>query len=150
MKLYEIDSKIQSLIDQDTGEVMDPQEFENLAMQREEKIENIALACKNLAAEAEALKAEKQAFEARQKAAENRLKWLKGYLAYVLDGQKFKTTRVEVSFRKSEAVVVDGDVPEAYLVYKPEPDKVMIKQALKFGVQVPGCRLETKNNVSVR
>lgn len=150
MKLYEIDSKIQSLIDQDTGEVMDLQEFENLAMQREEKIENIALACKNLAAEAEALKAEKQAFEARQKAAENRLKWLKGYLAYVLDGQKFKTSRVEVSFRKSEAVVIDADVPEEYLVYKLEPNKTAIKQALKSGLDVSGCRLEIRNNVSVR
>lgn len=150
MKLYEIDSKIQSLIDQDTGEVMNPQEFENLAMQRDEKIENIALACKNLAAEVEALKAEKQAFEARQKAAENRLKWLKGYLVYVLDGQKFKSTRVEVSFRKSEAVVIDGDVPEEYLVYKPEPDKTSIKQALKAGLDVSGCRLEIRNNISVR
>ena len=65
MKLYEIDQAIESLIDQDTGEVSDFDVFMDLQMAREAKIENVALLIKNLTAEAEAIKAEKNALAER-------------------------------------------------------------------------------------
>ena len=154
MTLYEIDEKIMSMIDPETGEVLDAEALNSLEMDRAKKIESIALAYKNLTAEAVALKAEKEAFEEREKRAKNRAEDLKKYLAYVLDGQKFKTTLVEIGFRKSEAVVVDCDVfslPDDYLKYKmPEPDKVKIKAALKSGQDISGCRIEVKNNINIK
>ena len=154
MTLYEIDEKIMSMIDPETGEVLDAEALNSLEMDRVKKIESIARAYKNLAAEAVALKAEKEAFEEREKRAKNRAEDLKKYLAYVLDGKKFKTTLVEVGFRKSESVVVDCDVfklPDDYLKYKmPEPDKTKIKAALKSGQSISGCRIEIKNNVSIK
>ena len=154
MKLYEIDQQIMSCIDNETGEIVDFERLNELHMERIKKIENIALAYKNCMSEAVALKAEKEAFEEREKRAKNRAEDLKKYLAYVLDGKKFKTTLVEIGFRKSEAVVVDCDVfklPDDYLKYKmPEPDKAKIKAALKSGQNISGCRIEVKNNINIK
>ena len=63
--LYEIDAGILSCIDVETGEVLDPEKLEALQMEREEKIESVALWYKNLCSDAEAYKAEKQAFASR-------------------------------------------------------------------------------------
>lgn len=77
--LYEINSQIEqawgAAVDPDTGEIINEealQELEQLGMQREEKLENLALFYKNLSAEAEALKAEKMRLAARQAAAEKK------------------------------------------------------------------------------
>lgn len=154
MKLYEIDQQIQDCIDLETGEITDYDAIVKLQMERTAKLENIALAYKNARAEAAALKAEKEAFAEREKRAKNRMEWLSGYLRFVLDGQKFKTAKVEVNFRRSEAVCVDCDVfdlPEAYLTYKqPEPNKTAIKEALKSGVEIEGCRIESRVNISIK
>lgn len=77
--LYEINSQIEqawgAAVDPDTGEIINEdalQELDGLTMQREEKLENLALFYKNLSAEAEALKAEKMRLAARQAAAEKK------------------------------------------------------------------------------
>lgn len=154
MNLYEINTAIQDCIDEDSGEILDFERLQNLQMQYDEKIENVALAYKNALAEAEALKNEKKAFEEREKKAKNRADYLIGYLGYVLDGQPFKTTRVEIKFRKSEAVIVPDDVtqlPEEYLTYKdPTANKTKIKEALKSGELIPGCSIEQRKNISVK
>lgn len=154
MKLYEIDARIAACVDNETGEVMDFDLLNALTMERSEKIEQIALAYKNSVAEAEALKAEKNSFAEREKRAKNRAEYLKGYLAYVLNGEKFKTTKVDISFRKSEAVVFEGDIfslPDEYLTYKtPELNKTAIKQALKSGIELPGCAIESRLNIGIK
>ena len=43
MNIYEIDNAMFSLIDEETGEIKDFEAFEELQMQKEEKIENAAL-----------------------------------------------------------------------------------------------------------
>lgn len=154
MKLYEIDARIVACVDNETGEVMDFDLLNALTMERSEKIEQIALAYKNSVAEAEALKAEKNSFAEREKRAKNRAEYLKGYLTYVLNGEKFKTTKVDISFRKSEAVVFEGDIfslPDKYLTYKtPELNKTAIKQALKSGIELPGCAIESRLNIGIK
>ena len=149
MKLYEIDEAILNCIDMETGEVIDMDALEALQMERDEKIENVACWIKDLKAEAEAIKAEKMVLAARQKAAESRAESLKKWLAYALDGQKFKTARCAVSFRSSESVEVSEEGLESLmnghddlLTYKtPEPNKAAIKQAIKDGLNVPGVQL---------
>lgn len=154
MKLYEIEQQILDCIDDETGEIMDFERLNALHMERIKKLENVALAYKNYLAEAAALKAEKEAFQEREERAKKKAEYLKGYLAYVLDGAKFKTTLVEVSFRKSEAVVVDcdaGTLPKEFQTVKPpEPNKTAIKAALKAGQEVTGCRIETRINATIK
>ena len=149
MKLYEIDEAILNCIDTETGEIIDTDRLDQLQMERDAKLENVACWIKDLKAEAEALKAEKQALADRQKVAENKMESLKKWLAYVLDGQKFSTSKCVVSFRKTEAVEVTTDglnnlmkEHDELLTYKaPEPNKTAIKQAIKDGLNVEGVQL---------
>ena len=62
MKLYEIDEQILGCIDAETGEIIDADMLNALQIERDAKIENVALWIKDLKAEAEAYKAEKQAY----------------------------------------------------------------------------------------
>ena len=57
MTLYEIDAAMQECIDPETGEV-DAERIEALAMERDKKIENIALWIINIKADIETAKAE--------------------------------------------------------------------------------------------
>ena len=151
--LYEIDEAIMSCIDEETGEIIDSEKLDKLQMERDKKIENVACWIKDLKAEAEALKAEKQAFAKRQKVAENKMESLKKWLAYALNGEKFKTVRASVSFRETEAVEIADiyAVDENFLKYKePEADKTAIKKAIKAGQTVAGATLVKNTSVIIK
>lgn len=153
MKLYEIDEAIQACFDEETGELLNPEALEALAEAREDKIESLCLWVKELTAEAAALKAEKQAFEARQRAAERKAKSLKDYIARVLNGQKFKTTRCAVSFRVTSSVNITDSykIPAEFIKeveYK--PDKMEIKKALTAGQEVAGAELVESLSCTIR
>lgn len=161
MNLYEIDERLAAcvtlpdgqVVDVETGEIIDTAALDALQMERSTKIENLGCWIKNELAYAEALKAEKQALAARQAAAEHKAEQLKQYLSGVLNGEKFKTPRVAISWRKSTSIVVADwhKLPEDMLRYKdPEPDKSAIKSALALGKVVPGCSLVAKNNIQVK
>lgn len=153
MTLYEIDAAILDCIDAETGEVVDADKLNALQIERSEKIEAVALWIKDLTAEAAALKAEKQAFEARQKAAEKKAESLRQWLADALDGQKFKTTRCAVSFRKTESVEVPDvwALADDFLRYSdPTPDKAKIKEALKAGETVAGATLVERQSMTIK
>lgn len=152
MKLYEIDQAIMGLVDE-TGEIIDIEAFDSLQMERDAKIENIALYIKDLRVEAEALKAEKLAFAERQKVAENKVESLKNYLAYALKGQAFKSTKAVVSFRKTQQVDIPDihKLDENFLRYKdPEADKTAIKEAIKAGQTVKGATLIENTSVIIK
>ena len=157
MNLYEIENAILECIDMETGEVIDIDRLNELQMEREAKIENVACWIKDLKAEAEAIKAEKMTLAKRQQVAENKAESLKNWLAYALDGKKFSTARCAVSFRKTEAVEVTpeglenlmrGGCDELLTYEQPKPNKTAIKQALKDGLNVQGVRL-TQNTSTI-
>ena len=59
---------------------------------------------------------------------------------------------VKLAVCESESVEITGDVPASYcrtIPAKTEPDKVMIKKALKEGATVPGAELRTKTYLRV-
>ena len=153
MRLYEINEQIEACIDAETGEIIDESKLNELVMERNEKIENVALWIKDLKAEAEAYKAEKQAFADRQRIAENKLESLKSWLAGVLAGEKFKTTKVAVSFRRTKRVEV-ADIfalDENYVKYsEPTADKAAIKKAIEAGETVKGAELVESLSLSVK
>ena len=159
MTIYEIDNEIMNCIDMETGEVIDTEKLNDLQMERDEKIENVALWIKELKAEAEAIKNEKQALAERQRVAENKAESLKNWLAYALNGEKFKTSKCSISYRNSESVEVTEEGLEALmrdhedlLTYKaPEPNKKAIKDAIKNdGLTVAGVQLVQKTSTIIK
>lgn len=152
--LYEIDNAILECIDAETGELIDYERFESLQMERNQKIENVALWYKNLQADATAYKAEKEAFAERQKQAEAKAESLKRYLSAALEGQKFSTNRCAISFRKSVQVEISDEsiIPKDFMIQTvtEKPDKMAIKDYLKQGNEVRGCRLVENQNIQIK
>ncbi len=153
--LYKIPYEMETCIDQETGEVIDMEKLQALEMEFEAKALNIACWIKNLKAEAEAIKTEKQNLEKRQKAAENKAESLKRDLSDNLNGMKLKDARVSITYRRSESVEVDDmldlrTLPEDLVKVRLEPDKTAIKEAIKEGMEVKGCRIVEKNNLQIR
>lgn len=164
--LYEINSKIQSLldrmfdeVDEETGEVSNEilEELEQMQEERKEKLENIGCYIKNLNAEALAIKAEMDALKKRLDQKKKKIDSLSEYVANDLlshDEKKFDSSRVVFSFRKSEKVAIEDEsiLPKKFLTkevtYK--PDKNSIKEALKNGEKVKGAFLEEKQNLQIK
>lgn len=161
MNLYKIDMAImeafEKAVDAETGEILDEAAFaelDNLQMMRDEKIEGLLLWIKNLTADAEALKREKMAFEERQRSVNKRIESLKRYVISAIAGQKFRTDRVAVSWRRSKVTEYDGDVellPEDCISRKPpEVNKTELKKLLETGVEIPGARIIEKRNMIIK
>ena len=164
MRLYEIDEQlaaaIEAAFDPETGEILDEDAFgrmNELEMERETKLEGVALWVKDLLAEADAVKAEKDKLAKRERQLKDKADHLKDWLAYGLQGEKLKTPRVVVSWRSSEAVEYD---PDKIDVDKMDPDflklppvelnKAAIKAALKEGREVPGFWLDKRQNIQIK
>ena len=157
MTLFEIDKAIQDFefeVDEETGEILNPNALEELEMAREQKIENVGLYIKNLEAEATAVENQEKIFADRKKRIRKKIEGLKGFLGYALQGEKFKTDRVEMSFRKSESVLVKDEylIPDEYCDFTVmrKPNKKNIKDALKHGKELMGVELVEKQNVQIR
>lgn len=151
--LYEINNAILDCVDMETGEIIDIDRLSDLQMEFDEKVENVALYIKNLLSEAQAIKAEKDNLAKRQKVCENKAESLKQYLSGFLAGEKFKTPRVNISYRKSDSVeVIDiTKVDDDYLKFaEPTVDKTKIKKALKEGIQLDGVKLVESQNIQIK
>ena len=77
--LYEIDQAIMECLDWETGEILDAERLNALQMERQDKVESVALWIKNLSADAIAYKAEKDAFAEREKATLKKIESLKAH-----------------------------------------------------------------------
>lgn len=152
--LYEIDNEILSCVDMETGEIIDTDKLKALEMERDAKIEGVILWRKDLMAEAEAVKAEAKKLTDRARAAENKAEQLKNYICYALNGEKFKTERCAVSYRKTTSVIIDNlhevdlkfmkDIKEDWI------SKSDIKEALDHGYEVKGAHLEEKQSIIIK
>lgn len=153
--LYELNSLIANFefeVDEETGEILNADKLDEIQLERETKLENIALWIKNLDSDAEAYKREKDSFAQKEKAAKNKVESLKGYLNFALAGEKFKTDRVSISYRKSESVEVAHGFDDARFLIPQEPkiDKMAIKKAIKEGEEVKGAILLEKQNIQIK
>ena len=160
MKLFEINAALEELLNQqdpETGELTcDLDQLDALMMERDEKLEGLALYVKNADAEAKAIREEEKALAERRRSLENKAERAKGFLAEQLAGEKFSTPKVAVSYRKSEQVEVSmafftEESNERFLRFRdPEADKTAIKNALKAGETVPGAELVSKTNMILK
>lgn len=156
-KLYEIDKDIEDFeweIDLDTGEILNPTALDDLQMEREAKIEGVALKVKNLTAELDAVKHEKANFDSRAKSLEKEIEGYKEFLTYALQGEKFSTPKVAMSFRKSESVLIKDEylIPDDYCEFTVmrRPNKTNLKKALKDGKEIMGVELLEKQNIQIK
>jgi hypothetical protein len=160
--LYEIDQDILNCVDMETGEIIDGEALSALQMERERKLEGVALWEKDMMAEAAAVKEEADKLLARKRALDNKIAALKAWLLIALDGEKLKTPRCNVYQTHSQRVSVEDEAklvkflqtleePDRFLKF-PEPElrKDEIKKALKDGYVIPGAALEETESVVIR
>ena len=162
MNLFEINSAIENFdfqVDEETGEILNISDLDNLELEKNTKIENIALFIKNLKANEKALDDEYKAMYARKKATVNKRQSLEKYLAKALDCNKFETPKCKLSFRKSTQVDVDEDFINWALKNRPElvktdivqkPIKKDIMKALKDNEELEHCSLRYENNLQIK
>lgn len=153
MNLYEIDNAIINCVDEETGEIVDIEKLECLQMERDAKIENISCWIKNLKSDSEQLKQEADKLLERKRVADNRADSLKKYLKDYLNGEKFKTAKCSISYRKTESVdITDATaIPEEFLKhYEPVPMKTDIKNAINAGRSVPGAEIVVNQSIIIK
>lgn len=163
MNLYQINQEIENFkfeIDEETGEILNLMQLDELNIAKEEKIESIALWIKNLKAEAEAIKNEIDTLNKRVKTKMNKAASLSEYLKSSLDGKRFETGKVVVSYRKSTKVEVDDEFinyaksEELYDFYTEnvtyKADLKAIKEHLKQGGALDHCQLVENNNIQIK
>lgn len=163
MTIWQIDQRIQDLIlssvDEETGEVtIDEEALNELQMERDTKVENLALFIKNTRATAKAMREEEQSLATRRKCEEAAADRAEKYLELVLKGETFKSPRVAVGHRKSTSLkLADGFLEWAkknaigLLREKdPEPDKRLIADAIKAGAEVPYAELVQTTSLTIK
>ena len=160
--LYDIDQEILDCVDLETGEILDSEKLDALQMEREAKLEGVALWVKDLNAEAAAVKEEADKLTARKRALDNKIAALKMWLLMALDGQKLKTPRCNVYQTHSQKVVIDDEKAlidmfmtspfgEKFLRMKePEIDKVALKDSMKHGFEFEFAHLEETESVVIK
>ena len=160
--LYEIDAAILDCVDIETGEILDPEKLDALQMERDRKLEGVALWVKDLKAEMTAVKEEADKLTARKKSLENKIEGLKTWLLYALNGEKLKTPRCNVYQTHSQKVVIDDEKAmidmlmsspfgEKFLrIKEPEIDKNALKDSLKQGYEYEFAHLEETEGLVIR
>ncbi len=157
----EIDERLLALVNED-GEILDVEAFEQLQVERDAKVEGMALWVLELQDEQEALKREIDRLTARKKAAEAKEKRLKEFLPAILGGAKFKTKTVSVSYRTTQAVEITDETAlrdwaeidpqgESILKYRgPEISKAALKELLTGGAEIPGAAMQTHTSTIIK
>jgi len=167
--LDEVDSYIDdngNFINTETGEVIPgdaaelyfnelQKQLNNLAETRDEKISNIACWIKQLEADAEAIKKEKLNLAKRQKYCENKATSLRLYLGNVLQGEKFKNSKVNISYRSSKSVEFAPNfdyskLPEQYQKITYEPKKTELKNAILNGEEFEGVWIQDNTSMQIK
>jgi hypothetical protein len=161
MNLYEIDAAISMLADPETGEIPDWDAFQALQIERDKKIESMALWLKNLVAESKAYKDEIDALSDRKDRAEKNAARLKQNIMDALCGEKFSTPRVAISYGKSSAIEstdeqqaikwLEQNGYDDYINYgAPKLKKTELKDLIKSGVPVPLVQIVERQNLRVK
>lgn len=132
--------------------------MDELATAEQNKVDGFGQFIKLQSALAEACKEEAKRLAAKAKAAESRLAFLKELYTTSMrtNGlKKLSGNAYTISVREADSVAVTAQVdalPEIYRRVKTtvEPEKSMIKEALKGGLTIPGCQLVKTYSLQVR
>lgn len=170
-----IDEILEKAVDMETGEITDDfllEQVNSLEMERLEKVENIALEYKNGSYMVDAIDQEIQKLQLRKKMIQEKNEKINKLLGLLLNHEKFETSKVKLSFRKSSSVEIVNEtaIPEKFKkrslemnfddVPKELRDKAIkdttkvskteIGKELKAGNHVEGATLIIKKNLQVK
>lgn len=163
MRLYEIATELTAArdmledLDADRQTIADT--LESIAMPFEQKAVSVSAFVRNLEATAEQIKAAETDMAKRRKAIENRASHIREYLLAQMQRtgiSKIESPMFRISIRNNpESVVIDNEaqIPADYLREIPatySPDKMLIKQALQEGYEVPGVHMSRSQRVEIR
>lgn len=148
------------LADLDLDEQTVADTLEGLAGDLEVKATNVAMFARNLEATAAQIKDAEAQMAARRKAVENRATNLRRYLLVSMQQagiQKIECPYFRLAVRDNPPVVDVFDaaqVPAEFMrqpeTPPPAPDKTAIKDELKAGRDVPGCRLTVGQRLDIK
>ena len=163
IKLYEAAEQVRALLEQidpETGEM--PEGFEQARALVATKAQACAAFILENNLQADMVEAHAKALLDRVKTARKRSDWLKEYLRSHMDAcgvlsikSDDGTFSVKLEKERDESVEVfdAAQVPADYLreiPAKSEPDKTLIKKAIKDGHDVPGAKLLRKDRVTIK
>lgn len=162
LTIYQIEQSYNQLAEEliENGGELTPSLEEALAI-TEEQLQNKSVAysfvIKQMDADVDIIDAEIKRLQALKKQREKASEYLKERIKHAMDTfqiDEIKTPLVKINFRKSESVEVDdvNQLPSLYKVVKvtEQADKAAIKAAIKDGVEVTGCRIETHRNLQIK
>ncbi len=152
LKLYEINQSILDCVDEETGEILDVEKLESLMIERDLKIEQLALWYKNLLADSKAYEDEAKKFQTWKRQSDSKAEQIKKYIASILNGNKFITEKIRVNWRSSKSTEISdiSKIPDEYLRFPPpEADKTKIKSAILSGVKIEGAKIVENKNISI-
>ena len=166
MTLYEISSSITDIdatmatyVDDD-GQIIDEQgvdtttkALDQLDMELEKKVLDIACLVKSKRAEIDARKTEVAKQRTRIASLERSADWFAEYVQdNIKELTKYKDSRAAISWRKSTVVYIadERDLPAKFVKTIMTPKKAEIKQYLKDGQFVKGCKLVEKQNLQIK
>lgn len=140
--------------------IEDTLESLDLSTDLQVKATNTAMVIRNIEASVAAIKEAETQMAARRKALENRAGRIKDYLLanMMLAGvQKIECPYFKLAVRDNPAsveVYEPGLVPTEFMRQPepppPAPDKTAIKDALKAGQEVPGCKLTVGKRLEIK
>ena len=164
LTLYEINDEIVALenalfssLDVDTGEVDADiaKQLNEMQIIQQGKLNNICIVNEkiedNVALAKAKMKNLKEYIEKQEKAQQRLLDYVSNNLEV---GKKYDLGIHSISWRKSEAVEIENenDIPKEYMTEKITltPNKTKIKEAIKGGAEVKGCKLVERQNLQIK
>lgn len=148
MKLYEINQEINSLVDEETGEITDIARFQELQLKEQDKLEAIATILKNNDVDVKALKEEAKVLLERAKVIENKNANTKAFLSnYMLEHgiKKITTPKCVLRFTKSSKVIIDDE--DNFISKYRHSD--LVKEETKFSIDKKATKEYLKNNMTL-
>jgi len=162
LTLYQLadqyEEALSTLLDADLPPEAIADTLEGLQGAIEEKAKNVAAFVRNIEASAEAIRAAEKQMAERRQMLERKAQRIREYL--LTNMQRAGISKIDspwfvLAVRDNpEAVAIDDEaaLPAEYVRVKEvrSPDKAAIKDALKAGQDVPGCRLVRGQRIEIK
>lgn len=154
MTLYDLTGEYMELLTMMEDPDVDPEvlqdTLEAVGGEIEDKAEGYVCVAKELEAEADKFDKEIERLIKNRDSLRNNAKRVKATLLSamdLIDKPKLTTEHFRVSIARNgglQPMKITGDVPEEYLIYKPEPDNKKIREALDNGLALDFAHLEER------
>lgn len=151
------------MVNPETGEVNEnlAEEMEKLQMDRETKIKNVICFAKDLAMMNTNIDTEMDRLAEVKDRNKKKIESLKQYLAFALNGQKYRFEKGEVSYRNSKSVnitdeeqLIEWAKNNAPEIVKTETKESILKAEIKNlnskGIVVPFATIEEKTTINIK